>query len=552
MKVPTLSRPIRHLRRYQHIFTVFARHGFGFVLSQLPFDPSWLRKPLSEQPAPQPESFPAHFRQALEELGPAFIKLGQMLSTRPDVLPPAYIAELAKLQDAVPPAPWEEIEALFKQELGSPPDELFAYIDHEPIAAASLGQVYVVRLREGDKAVVKVQRPNILPIVQTDLEILQDLARYAEQYTPLGEIYHLVEITEDFANTLRNELDYQREGRNADRFRLNFANEPYLYIPKIYWQYSTKRVLVLEYISGIKIDDVAALRAAGHDCREFAAHAAQIIIKEVLIDGFFHADPHPGNLVAMEGSVIGAMDFGMVGYLSREDRANLVRLYTVAVRMDARGVVDELVHIGAASQEVNRRALTRDIDRLLNYYNGMPLKDIRVGNLLEDVMPIAFKYHLHFPTNLWLLGRALTIMEALGMKLDPDFDIFAFSAPYVTRLLIKTLLPNRHWIENAMRTGVLWGDLLDDLPRVMQLILSRVENREPLTLALDHPSLQMLDQLVTRLALSIIVAGMTIGLAFILPSTTESAWIVQAIVGLGFLVSLTMGAWVFISIVRRK
>ncbi len=552
MKVPTLSRPIRHLRRYRHIFTVFARHGFGFALSQLPFDPAWLHKPLSEQPTPRPESFPAHFRQALEELGPAFIKLGQMLSTRPDVLPPSYIRELSKLQDAVPPVPWEEIEPVFERELGASPDDLFAHIDHQPIAAASLGQVYVVYLPEGDKAVAKVQRPNIWPIVQTDLEILQDLAHYAEQHTQLGNIYRLVEISEDFANTLKNELDYMREGRNADRFRANFAKESYLYIPKVYWQYSTRRVLVLEFISGIRVDDIPALERAGYDPKVFAAHAAQIIIKEVLIDGFFHADPHPGNLVAMSGGVLGAMDFGMVGYLSHDDRTNLIRLYTVAVRMDARGLVDELVRIGAASREVNRRALTRDVERLLNYYNGMPLKDIRVGNLLEDVMPIAFKYHLRFPSNLWLLGRALMIMEALGMRLDPDFDIFAFSAPYVTRLLIKSLLPNRHWVESAMRTGVLWGDLLDDFPRVMQLVLSRVEHREPLTLAVDRPSLQILDQLVTRLALSIIVAGMIIGLALILPSTTESVWIVQAIVGLGFAISLAMGSWVFISIVRRK
>jgi ubiquinone biosynthesis protein len=511
-----------------------------------------LRRDLQPATTPAPASLPRHFRQALEEVGPTFVKLGQMLSTRPDLLPPDYINELAKLQDEVPPVAWHEIRQVIQAELQAPPEEIFAMIDSTPIAAASLGQVHLARLPSREKVVVKIQRPNILATIQTDLEIIQDIARYLEQHTPLGRIYRLEEMAEDFSDMLNNELNYQREGQNADRFRHNFAEEEYLYIPRVHWEYSTRRVLVLEHITGIKIDNILALDEAGYDRHKIATRAAKFIIKEVLEDGFFHADPHPGNLIIMDNEVIGVMDFGMVGHLSDQDRMNLIRLYAVAVRMDVQGVVDELIHIGAAPQTVDRRALTRDVERLLNYYYGLPLKEIRATEVINEVMPIAFKHHLRLPTNLWLLGKTLAMIEGLGLKLDPEFDIFAFSAPRVGRLLVKNLLPNRRTAENLLRRWLTWNDLLDDIPHISSIMLQRIEEGTPIKLTLDHVCWQRIDVMVTRMALSIIIAGMIIGLAFVLPTAMESVWVVQAIVLIGFIASLALGGWVLISIVRRK
>jgi ubiquinone biosynthesis protein len=248
---------------------------------------------------------PQRLRMALEELGPTFVKLGQVLSTRPDLLPPAYIAELARLQDTVPPAPWEPVRAQLEAELGAPVEKVFATLDPEPIAAASLAQVHAATLPDGAEVVVKVQRPDIEATINVDLDILADVARLLQTRTPLGELYDLPGIVEEFAATLRAELDFYREGHNADRFRANFADEPYLYIPKVYWDYTTRRVLVMERIRGIKIDDIAALDAAGYDRYRIGLHAARMVIKEVLEDGFFHADPHPGNFFVMPGEVIG-------------------------------------------------------------------------------------------------------------------------------------------------------------------------------------------------------------------------------------------------------
>ncbi|MBN1487333.1 MAG: AarF/ABC1/UbiB kinase family protein [Anaerolineae bacterium] len=548
----SIFRSVRHLGRYQEIVTIFARHGFGFVFSQILGESRWERK-RKDYPIPESSALPRHFRVALEELGPTFVKLGQMLSTRPDLLPPEYLNELAKLQDTVPPVPWEDIRQVIEKELHNPPETIFRSIEMEPIAAASLGQVHAATLHSGEEVVVKVQRPNIHPLIRTDLEILQELATQAQRHTFLGQIYKLEEIAEEFADTLQNELNYQQEGRNADRFKENFKDETCLYIPHVYWEYTTKRVLVLEFIAGIKIDNVETLEAVGYDCKRIAYNAAKLTIKEVLEDGFFHADPHPGNMVVMENEVIGAMDFGMVGYLRYEDRQDLIRLYTVAVRMDVSGLVDELIHIGAAPPTVNRIALGRDVERLLNRYYNAPLKEISATELINEIMPLAFRHHLQFPSNLWLLGKTLAMMEGIGKRLSPDFDIFEFSKPYVNRLLLSLVVPNRRWAESAFRQSMVWNDLFKTIPRAGMILLNRLEKREklPIDISIEPHSLHKLDQLVTRLSISVIVAGMIIGMGQVLPVTAGSNVVLQVVVISGFVIALLLGIWLLISIVRQ-
>jgi ubiquinone biosynthesis protein len=551
IKISTITRPIRHLQRYRQILAVFTRHGFGFMVSHLPLEPLWLRD-LYPFPKQEPASLPFHFRQALEELGPAFVKLGQVLSTRPDLLPPDYIAELTKLQDRVQPVGWEVMEKVLRSELGRPLEEIFDELHTVPVASASLAQVHIAKLTTRERVALKIQRPNIVPNIRTDLEIIHDIAAYVQNHTPLGQVYDLVEIAEDFADTLTSELDYVTEGRNADRFRSNFQDYPGVYIPFVYWELTSKRLLVLEYIEGIKIDQIEAIDAAGGDRQKIATNAARMIIQEVLQDGFFHADPHPGNFIVMEDNVIGAMDFGMVGYLSRADRVNLIRLYNAAVQINAKGVTEELIHIGAAPVNVNRGTLTRDIERLLQRYSGLALKELRFEALLEDVMPVVFEHRLKMPSNFWLLAKTLAMMEGIGFKLAPDFDIFAFSSPYVTRLILSTLKPDRRWISDTVRRGLAWMDLIDELPRAGQLLIDRLEKHEPLKLALDDRSLDVVDRLVTRLALSMIVAGMIVGLAWLIPTVTGASWLVQATVIVSFVAAILMGIKILWDIVRKR
>jgi len=551
------ARGVRHLRRYRQIAQVFIRYGFGELAETLELLPyrSLPRRLLRRfRPTAPRLGAPRRLRMALEELGPTFVKLGQVLSTRPDLLPPAYVAELARLRDSVPPGPWEPVRAQIEGELGRPLEELFASFDPQPLAAASLAQVHPATLPNGASVVVKVQRPGIEETIETDLEILFNVARLLQDRTPLGELYDLPGIVEEFATTLRAELDFYREGRNADRFRDNFAEEPYLYIPKVYWDYTTRRVLVLERIEGIKIDDVEGLDEAGYDRHRVALHAMRMIVKEVLEDGFFHADPHPGNFVVMPDEVIGAMDFGMVGYLTRRDRADLIRLYIHVVQLDEERIVDQLMRMGMVAGRADRDGLRRDIGRLLRRYQGLPLKAIRAGEVLQEALPIAFRHHLRLPSELWLLGKTLAMMEGVGLKLAPDFDPFAVSEPYVRRFVLQMASPAQ-WGPALLYGASEWGFLLTMLPRVGTRILTQVERGE-LEMTLRHQGLEQalarLDRLANRISLSLLLAALIVGLALVVPAfhLAERGGLLVALFGLGFAGVAFLGLWVIVSILR--
>jgi ubiquinone biosynthesis protein len=351
----TFLRP-RQLNRYRKIAEVMARHGFGAVVAEMGLGGALNlpRRLLRREPMPATRRTAAHhLREALEELGPTFVKLGQIASTRPEILPPAFTEELSKLQDDVPPAPWEEIKPLLEEELGRPIEEVFLALDPEPIASASLAQVYAALLEDETQVVVKVQRPNIERTITTDLAIINDMARLAAERLSWTAAYDPVGLAEEFGTALMAELDYGREGRNADRFRENFADAPYIFVPKVYWRYSSRRVLIQERISGIKPDNIERLDAEGYDREELAMHAARFIIQEILEDGYFHADPHPGNLVILPGNIIGLIDFGTVGYLDDTDRANLIRLYVAIIQFDVDAIVDQLIRMRIAGPDVD-------------------------------------------------------------------------------------------------------------------------------------------------------------------------------------------------------
>jgi len=548
---------IRHIRRYREIAQVLVRHGFGELVDLLELQPylSLPRRLLRRwRQGALPLGAPRRLRLVLEELGPTFVKLGQVMSTRPDLLPPAYVTELVKLQDAVPAVEWEPIKAQIESELGAGIEELFATFDPLPIAAASLAQVHTATLPDGDQVVVKVQRPDIQKTIETDLEILFGLARLIQERTSLGKIYDMPGIVEEFAVTLRAELDFWREGRNADRFRANFTAEHNLHIPKIYWDLTTRHLLVMERISGIKIDDIEALDAAGYDRHRIALHAARMIVKEVLDDGFFHADPHPGNFIAMPGEVIGAMDFGMVGHLGQRMRADLIRLYIVAAQMDEDGIVDQVIAMGVIDGVLDRAGLRRDVMRLLRKYRGMPLQAVHAREVIEEIMPIAFRHHLRLPSDLWLLGRTLAMMEGVGLKLDPDFDIFAVSEPYIRRFMWQMASP-RTWGKSLLKGADGWVELMGLIPRIGSQLLARAERGE-LEITLRYKELDQamarMDPLANRFSLSVLLSAFIIGLALLISTFDPSEhWgLAMIVVVLGFAGASVLALWLIFSIWR--
>jgi ubiquinone biosynthesis protein len=427
--------------------------------------------------------------------------------------------------DSVSPEPWELMRALLARELGCEPEEAFASIDPQPMASASLSQVHGAVLPGGQEVIIKVQRPDISAVIETDLEILASLAARA-QATSLGRVYDFTGVADDFSFTLRNELDYQREGRNADRLRESFADEPdLLYIPKVYWELSTRRVLVMERIQGIKISDIPALDAAGYDRHKVALNSARAMIKQALEDGFFHADPHSGNYIILPGEVIGLVDFGKVGFLREKDRMDIIRLYIVAVEMDVDGIIDQLVRMGAVREDVERNRLAYDLSRFLNKYTGVPIKYIRARELIDEFTAITFRHHLRLPASWWLVGQTIVMLEGIGLQLDPEFDVFKAAEPYVQRLLKTLFLPHAGWARTVLLDATNWGEMLHRLPRVGNRMLERLERNEGFRIELKDADrmLGKIDRLVTRLALSVLVAAFVIALPILLQLTAPGS-----------------------------
>jgi ubiquinone biosynthesis protein len=550
-------RRIRHFPRYREIIAELIGYGFGDMLHRFGLINRLSRfRGQSQEETDNILTAPERFRLLLESLGPTFIKLGQILSTRPDILPPEYIAEMARLQDRVPPSPWGKILNRIEDELGAPWQDIFAEIDPVPLGSASLAQVHVAKLKDGTEVVVKVQRPNIESLVQTDLEILQDLADFVDEHTGISELYDLPEIAEDFTYTMKSEMNYRREATHADRFRRNFEGNDDIYIPTIHWDYVTGGVLVMERIEGIKIDNIEALREAGHDPREVVDRAAGMIVKEVLIDGFFHADPHPGNIFVMANGALGVMDFGMVGWLQRDERYALMQIYIAAMDDDGDALAEHLIQLDASDQIVDRDSLDRDVFRLLRKYRGLPLSEFRIQDLLDDLMPISFKHKLRLPSDLWILARAFAIMEGVGTQLDPDFDVFAASDPYLKQLRREMLLPKTWWppLKKHFQN---WADLLNTLPRASEKVLRSLEKGQfTVNVAPEKadPVLDRLEEIADRIVLGLVVSAFIIALATIIPAMTQSSeesWVTTVFI-FSFIAASVLGIWLMISILRGK
>ncbi len=543
---------IRHINRYRDIVNTFARHGFGEFISRLGLYErvSLLRRRGS--PINTHLDAPTRLRMALEELGPTFIKLGQMLSTRPDVLPVEFILELEKLQDEVPPVAWETIRATLEKELGGPIQDYFAEVDPTPLAAASLAQVHRGRLHSGEAVALKVQRPNIEHTIEIDLEILQDVAIIMQTVTPLGKVYDLPDIVEDFAYTLDLELDYRYEAHHADIFRKNFAKEPTVSIPEIYWEYVTANLLVMEYLDGIKIDDLDALDAAGHDRQQLAYDAARLVVKEVLEDGFFHADPHPGNLLVMPDGGIGVLDFGIVGWLDNQLRVQLAQLYIVTVQRDVDGMIERIIKVGIADADVDRKDLRHDLSRLLRKYYGRSFKDVSATDFMRDITPVVFRNKLHIPTDLWLLLKTLVVMEGIGQQLDPSFNVFEVSQPFIRRLERQLRSPSR-LIEMGLDTGLSLGQLAIEAPELGVGLMRRLDQGK-LKVMIEPVEYDRLlarfDRVANRVVVGILLSALILGLALLIPNATgQPAWFSGLLVA-GFIAASGLGLWMAVSIIR--
>lgn len=510
-----LFRQARYLGRYRQIAQVLGQHGFGYLVEQLGLLPLLsLPRRIVRHPAPDPISGPQRLRQVLIDLGPTFVKLGQMLSTRPDILPAAYIAELNQLQDAVPPFPAEIAVALIEAELGRPLDQLYRSFSQAPLAAGSLGQVHAATLHDGSEVVVKVQRPNIEQIVALDLAIVSEIAALAQERLDFARQYDVVDLAWEFGATLRGELDYRREGRNADRFRKHFAGSNIIHVPNIYWEYTSARVLTSERLFGVKINDIAGLEAAHMDRRQLARNSSTIILQEIFRDGFFHADPHPGNFFALPGEKIGVVDFGQAVSLDRETTNNLLVLLVMLTRNDTKGALRSMQRLGILHPRDMTEGLQRDMTRFMERLVDRPLEEMSARETFNELLMLIQRHRLRLPAPLALLLRSIVMMEGVGVQLDPQLDFFAIARPYALEAFAETLSPEV-MARRALAQAQELGEIAAVLPRQITTVLEQLSAGELVLRSRNDDMRRMANALAlagTRLALAVVLLASVLGL----------------------------------------
>lgn len=555
--IGVIGRTYRHLNRYRQILGVFLKYGFGDLLNTLKID-QYIEvglKMISRRTSEREERLtrPQRVRLALEELGPTYIKLGQILSTRPDLIPAEFVEELALLQDAVPPFDFGEAETLIRREFGREPAELFEHIAPEPVASASIGQVHRAVLKSGEPVAVKFRRPGIRGLIEVDLEIMLHLATLAERHVEELAPHRPVKIVEEFARTLEKEIDFKMEAANIERIAGHFGDDATVYIPKVYREVTTARVLTTEYVEGIKISKIKDLDAAGHDRRVLCSRGADLVLRQVFDHGVFHGDPHPGNIFALPGDVIGLVDFGIIGVVDRRTRDLFVDLVDAVVHRNESRTVLALLALTTRDFEPDLRMLEREVADFIGRHFFKPLSGIELGRILKELLALAAQFQLRIPPDLFLMFKALSAIESVGRRLDPQFDIFARAAPFIQRVKLERLDPNRV-AEDAAEAVSRLMHFMNQFPADL-LEMARLIRQQRLTVQVENRGLERTlsthDQISNRIAFAIIIAALIVGSAMIVISKIPPlAYDISLIGIIGFLAAAIMGIWLLVAILR--
>lgn len=557
-KIGIIGRTYRHMQRYRQILTVLFRNGFGDLVNILKIE-QYIEIGLQMISRKRREKIETltraeRVRMVLEELGPTFIKMGQILSTRPDLLPVEFLRELEKLQDHVPPFEYTQVEAIIKAELGTPLGDVFKDFEEAPLASASIGQVHRARLADGEAVVVKIQRPDIRKVVEVDLEIMLHLATLMEKHLEGWEIQRPTKIVAEFARTLEKELDYTIEASHMERFAMQFLNDSRVYVPKVYREVSTDRILTMEYINGIKASEIALLEKANLDRYEIARLGLDLIMKQIFIYGFFHADPHPGNVFVLPGNVICYIDFGMMGRIGREDRETFADLVVNIAGRDEKKITKALLRLTVCEEEPDIDSLEKNVSEFIDLHFNRPLKELDLGKLLHQLLDMVAKHRLGVPPDLFLMIKALSTVEGLGRLLDPDLDVAEQAAPFVKRIQMDRLNPKRI-AGDFFDSGTELLNLIKEIPGEVRKILRQAREGK-IKIEFEHRGLEPMfstyDRVSNRLAFAIVLASLIIGSSLIVFSGIPPKWHEIPIIGLaGFSVAGAMGFWLLITILRR-
>ena len=551
------GRKIKHAQRYQEIINAFLRNGFSYLVFRLGLTDQSSSKKLKESEEDMNlRTIGIKLRNILQGLGPTFIKLGQIASTRRDLVPEEISNELEQLQDQVTSFSYKKVREIIEEELGDTPENLFRDFDETPIATASIGQVHLAHLLSGEPVAIKIQRPDIQPIVETDLEILDDLAKLMEAKLHWAKNYQIRKMIHEFSTSLLDELDYNIEGRNGERIAKQFKNDSTIHIPKIYWQFCTKKILTMEFIQGIKVSHLEQLDEKGYNRKLIAERLTSSMLHQILIEGFFHGDPHPGNIYVLPENEISYLDFGMIGRVNDEMKYQFASLVINLQHGNTKGMIKTFSSMDLLSDDTNLTSLKNALDGLKVKYYDIPLSEISLGGAVTDILAIAYNHQIQIPSDLTILGKTLLTLEGIIEKLDPDFSMMKAVEPFG-----KQLLRDRYNPKNIMKNS--WNQIVDnveilsELPKSLKEITSTIQKGK-LRLDINVPELQLflqrLDKISNRLSFSIILLAFSIlmvGLiiASALTGHTTVLWRIPAI-EIGSIVATLMFLFMLISIFK--
>lgn len=558
-KLDVVGRTYRHIDRYRQILTVIFKYGFGELLDQIHLE-HYIQfgiKKLSRELWHRIDELSSaqRLRMGLEELGPTFVKLGQLLSSRPDLIPFEYIEELTRLQDRVPSFPFEDVREIIRDELGEYPEDIFTSFDTEPIAAASIGQVHRAVLDDSTPVAIKIQRPDIHETIETDLEIVMHLASLMERNIEEFDVLKPTKIIEEFARGIEREINYLSEASNIERFAAHFSGDSTIVVPRVYRDLTSDRILTMDFIDGIKVSHSDRLKQEGYDMTEIARRGATLIMKQIFIHGFFHADPHPGNIFVLPEHVICFLDFGLMGRMTRQDREDFTELVFHVVRRDEAKVVESVLKLCYFDESPDERELEKDTFGLIDEYMYLPLPDWDVARLLMQFLGILTRHRLRLKPHQFLMMKALAALDAVGSALDPGFDIISHGTPFIRDVYFQRFSPTRT-MTDMFQTGTDYYRLIQKIPGDVSDLLKKAREGN-LKIVFEHrglePMLNTHDRISNRLSFAIVLASLIVGSSLIALSDLPPKWHDVPIIGIGgFIAAGFVGFGLLVSILRRK
>jgi ubiquinone biosynthesis protein len=544
----------RNIGRLSEIAQVAVKHGFGYFFERHRLTDlfPWVSRDGS---AETQSDRGRRLRETLDELGPTFVKFGQLLSTRPDIVPPDILVELQKLQDDVSPIPYTEVERVIREELGVTIEQAFLEFDEQPTAAASIGQVHRALLPNGDRVAVKVQRPNAQRQIESDIALLFQAARLAKERVRALDFIDAEQVVDEFARSIRSELDYRAEARNAEAFRRNFAGQEDVRIPRVYWTYTRRRLLVLELLEGTQLADLDTSSLTQMERRDLAYRIAETWMTMIFRHGFFHGDPHPANIFVRDGGkVVGLVDFGQVGKLTDDDMSKLTRLFIDAANERVDSLPRRLAELGVRYPRDREEEFTEELRDVYYRYYGVSLAEIDPLEVIREAFEVIYRLNLRLPTRFVMLDKAIATLASVGIELYPDFNVFEVAKPYARNLLLERFSPGR-MLSRARKESTELARVASMLPYQVHDVLEELRDGQ-IDVGFVHKGLDefmhKVDVAFNRLVVALIVVGGLIGSSLIGIFAKHGPFVfgVNFLSFIGFLLSGALGVWLLWGVIR--